>query len=192
MTTPTITALARTTLLTATLGLLSLSQAHAQSLIIEPGSTTVEPAASFSLTVSGKDFDTAIVGGGFNLSFDPTMLRLDSMTIPSSWEFFRSTGLLDAASGTVTDVSFNTFTAPKAGTFEAATLFFTAVGTGTSQVTLSASVPYVFADVDVNTVTPSFGSATVTVTVTAVPEPEALSLLLCGLGVLGLMRQRRG
>ena len=65
MTSPTITALARTTLLTATLGLLSLSQAHAQSLIIEPGTTTVEPAASFSLTVSGKDFDTAIVGGGF-------------------------------------------------------------------------------------------------------------------------------
>ncbi|MEY4428576.1 MAG: hypothetical protein RLZZ182_1265 [Pseudomonadota bacterium] len=190
MTSPTITALARTTLLTATLGLLSLSQAHAQSLIIEPGTTAVEPSASFSLTVSGKDFDTAIVGGGFNLSFDPTILRLDSMTIPSSWEFFRSTGLLDAASGTVTDVSFNTFTAPKAGTFEAATLFFTAVGTGTSQVTLSASVPYVFADVDVNTVTPSFGSATVTVS--AVPEPASLALLLAGAGVMALARRRQG
>ena len=65
MTSPTITALARTTLLTATLGLLSLSQVKAQSLIIEPGSTTVAPAVSFSLTVTGKDFDTAIVGGGF-------------------------------------------------------------------------------------------------------------------------------
>ena len=178
------------TTLSLGLSLLSAGAVQAQSLVVNPGSTTTEVGQSFSLTVEGKDFATAIVGGGFNLSFDPTMLHLDSISIPTSWELFRSTGLLDEASGTVTDVSFNTFSSPKAGDFLTATLNFTAVGVGTSQVRLAPSTPYVFADVDVNQVNPSFGSATVTVS--AVPEPASLALLLAGAGVVAVVRRRQG
>jgi hypothetical protein len=171
------------------LSMLGTGAAQAQSLLVNPANTTTQIGQSFSLTIEGKDFATAIVGGGFNLSFDPTVLHLDSMTIPTSWEFFRSTGLLDEASGTVTDVSFNTFSSPKAGDFLAATLNFTAVRAGTSLVKLAPSTPYVFADVDVNQVNPSFGSATVNVS--AVPEPASLSLVLAGAGLMAAMRRRR-
>ncbi len=169
--------------------LLAALGAQAQSLSLLPSVSHFDVGDTFVLDVQGTGFGTAIVGGGFNLAFDPAILKLDSIKIPAAWEFAPNAGLLDAASGTVSDVSFNTFAAPKAGDFLAAQLSFTAIGTGSSAVTLSASPSMVFGDIDANVVNVRYGSALVNVS--AVPEAGSLSLMLAGLGCIGLMRRLR-
>lgn len=94
---------------------LALGTAQAQSLSLSPDAKTVDLGTSFSLDVLASDFANSILGGGFELSFDPSVLRLDSVVIPASWEFARSGGLIDNASGTLSDAYFATFSAPKAG-----------------------------------------------------------------------------
>jgi hypothetical protein len=82
---------------------------QAQTVSVNPAHTDVAVGDSFSVAVQATGFPDKIFGGGFNLAFDPTILKLDGIVIPSSWEFLTSTGTLDAAAGTVTDVYFNTF-----------------------------------------------------------------------------------
>ena len=168
---------------------LTLGAAQAQSLNLTPESSTVLEGTPFSLSVTGKDFATALVGGGFGLSFDPSVLTLNSVVIPAAWEFAPQGGLIDSASGTLSDAAFTTFAAPKAGDFLAATLNFTAKGPGTTTVQLAPSSTFVFTDVDVNPVNPRFGSALVTVS--AVPEPSTYALVLAGMGVAAVARRRR-
>lgn len=169
--------------------LLAALGAQAQSLSVQPVDTAVTVGDTFTLDVQGSGFAKAITGGGFSLAFDPAVLKLDTVKIPAAWEFAPSTGLLDAMAGTVTDVSFNTFAAPKAGNFLAAQLTFTAIGGGSSAVSLSGSPIWVFSDVDANVVNVAFAPGKVNVS--AVPEADSLTLMLAGLGCIGLMRRLR-
>lgn len=166
---------------------------HAQSLVITPSTQSVSLGDTFTLQVEGKGFATAVVGGGFGLSFDASVLKLNSVSIPAAWEFYPPTGpvtgTIDNVAGTLSDAAFTTFVAPKSGDFLAATLSFTAVGGGSSTVRLSASPTFVFSDVDVNTLNPSYGSATINVS--AVPEPSSLALVLAGAGGLGWVARRK-
>jgi hypothetical protein len=172
---------------------LCVGAVQAQSLVLTPGTKSVGLGDTFTLQVEGKAFATAVVGGGFGLSFDASMLKLNSVSIPAAWEFYPPTGPvtgnIDNVAGTLTDAAFTTFVAPKAGDFLAATLSFTAVGAGISKVSLSASPTFVFADVDVNTINPSFGSAAINVS--AVPEPDSMALVLAGAGGLGWVARRK-
>lgn len=171
---------------------LCVGAAQAQSLVLSPSTKTVDLGDTFSLQVEGKGFATAIVGGGFGLTFDPTKLQLEGVAIPAAWEFAPQGGLIDNASGTLADAAFTTFVSPKAGDFLGAVLTFRAVGAAPGPlgtlVQLTPS-PLVFGDVNVETITPSFGSATVTIS--AVPEPSSLALLLAGAGGLAWMARRK-
>lgn len=168
----------------------TMACAQAQTVSVLAPLTTANVGDSFTLSVQASGFPEYIYGGGYNLAFDPSILRLDAITIPAAWEFTRSTGLLDATSGTVSDIYFNTFAAPVKGDFLTATLSFTALGGGSSQVSLSASSDFPFGDANANAVNVAFNAATVTVT--AVPEPGSFSLVLTGLAAVGaLMRRRR-
>jgi hypothetical protein len=169
--------------------LLAALGAQAQSLSVLPADSTVDLGDTFVLDVQGAGFTTAIVGGGFNLAFDPAVLKLDSIKIPAAWEFAPNTGVLSAASGTVTDVSFNSFAAPKAGDFLAAQLTFTAIGVGSSAVSLSGSPTMVFGDIDANVVNVAFNGSKLNVS--AVPEAGSLTLMLAGLASIGLLRRSR-
>ena len=171
------------------LTLLAALSAQAESLSVLPSVTNVLKGSSFSLDVQATGFADRTNGGGFNLDFDPTVLHLDSIVIPASWEFLRSTGTVSASGGSVTDINFNTFTSPVSGSFLTATLNFTAIEAGSSQVKLSAN-DFVFGDSLGNPVAVSFNAATVNVA--AVPEPGSLSLVITGLAAVGgLMRRRR-
>jgi hypothetical protein len=101
-------------------------------------------------------------------------------------------GIINNASGTLTDAAFTTFASPKAGDFLGAILTFRAVGAAPGPVgTLVqlTSSPLVFGDVNVNTITPSFGSATINIS--AVPEPSSLALVLAGVGGLAWVARRK-
>ena len=165
-------------------GLACAAQASGR-MVITPSATTTTPGSSFSVAVTGADFTDDVIGGGFNLSFDPTRLSLDSVFIEPSWEFARNGGLVDNASGTLSDAYFNTFSTPRSGNFAVATLTFTAKTPGTSMLTLAASPDFPFANVLAEVIDVSFGSARVT----AVPEPATWATLLAGVALLGARRR---
>jgi hypothetical protein len=168
---------------------LSIGVAQAQSLVLTPSTKDVALHDTFSLQVEGKGFPTALVGGGFNVSFTSGLLELSPIAIAAGWEFAPQGGLIDNASGKLNDAAFTTFASPKSGDFLAATLSFKAIGPGTATVRLTPSVSFPFTDVDVNAVNPSFGSATINIS--AVPEPSSLALVLAGMGGLGWVARRK-
>src|SRR6218665_2609112 len=113
---------------------LACSLAQAQSVSIAPIALTVDKGDTFSLTLQAEDFAQALLGGGFGLTFDASVLRLDSVVIPANWEFAKSGGLIDNASGTLSDAYFAT-NVPVLGDVKLATLNFTALNYGESLVT---------------------------------------------------------
>jgi hypothetical protein len=157
---------------------------------------TVNPGDSFSLTVQGSGFDT-IVGGGLNLSFNSSVLQINSVTINQSvFEFYighgTEEGILDNSFGQLLNTSFNSFFGA-AGNFDIMDISFTAVGVGLSNLALSESGLWVFADefggYYGDQVT--FDPASVNVVLTTVPVPAAVWLFGSGLiGLIGVAKRR--
>jgi len=164
--------------------------ALAQSIVATPSSSTIAAGDTVSIDFMGKGFTDATFGGGFTLAFDPTVLALVSMTLPTRWEIFRSGGLLDPTSGTVSDVNGATFT-PIGGDFLLATATFRGVHDGTSALSLSASSDFPFAKAGGLEIPVTFQGGSITVS--SVPEPDSLALLLVGVGGVAAARtlQRR-
>lgn len=171
----------------ATALLLAFGAAQAQTVSVDPVKTDVAVGASFTVDLDATGFPDKIFGGGYSVSFDPGILRLDDVTFPGSWEFATSKGTIDNVAGTATDVFFNTFTAPIKGDFLTATLKFTAIGKGTSAITLTDSPSFPFGDEGGNAVAVSYVGGTVT----AVPEPGSIALALAGVACLGWMARRK-
>ena len=168
---------------------LACGSAQAQKVSFDTSALVVAPGESFSLNLMASEFTNAVLGGGFGLSFDPSILRLDGVVIPASWEFARNGGLIDNASGTLSDAYFAT-NAPIAGDVKLATLTFTALNVGQSLVTPLPSAPQPFVeDGALEATVPAYQFATVTV---AVPEPSSLALMLAGGLALARLRARRG
>jgi hypothetical protein len=163
--------------------------AQAQTVSVTPSITDVKVGDSFSVDIAATGFPDKIFGGGYNLAFDPSVLQLSGITIPASWEFATSTGTLDAAAGTVTDVFFNTFVAPVKGDFLTASVQFKAIGAGTSSIAVSESGSFPFGNELGNAVAVTYVNGTVNVA--AVPEPTSLAMLLAGLGCVGALARRR-
>jgi hypothetical protein len=187
--------------LCAALALATLSSVAgaAGSLVLAPGATSVtfvdngvvDPGETFSVMVRGDSFSENVVGGGFDLSFNPAVLRLDSVAINTAvWEFAPSGGTIDNTTGTVTTASFATFAAtPPSGGFLAATLTFSARAIGNSALTLAPSAVAVFASSAGDPIAVTFGSGMVNVV--AVPEPATWASMALGIGLLPLWLRRR-
>lgn len=176
------------TLLATLIALGSLaSNAQAQTLEVDPSLKTVNVGDVFTLDIMGKGFINPIIGGGFNLSFDSSVLHIDSVDIPAAWEFAPQTGSIDNLTGNLSNVAFNTFVSPKSGDFTTATIHFSTVGAGNSAITLTSSATFPFADSVGNPVSVSFLSGSIA----AVPEASSISMMLAGLGLIGYMARRR-
>jgi hypothetical protein len=167
-------------------GLACSAQASGR-LVITPSANSVQQGSSFTVAVAGTSFTDEVIGGGFNLSFDAALFSLDSVAIDASWEFARSGGLVDNASGSLVDAYFNTFSAPRTGDFAVATLTFTAKAPGNGTLALAGSPSFPFANVLAEVIDVNYGSARMAVT--AVPEPATWATLVAGLALLGTRRR---
>jgi hypothetical protein len=139
---------------------------------------------SFTMDLVGRGFTVKLTAGGVNLSYDPAVLRVDSVDIAPVWEF-DPRSMIDNASGKIDPISFSSFSNSPTGDFSIATLHFTALAAGTSALRLSLDDIFVFSS-DVPfapPVVPTFIDGLVNVS--AVPEPMSVGLLLAGLGLVG-------
>jgi len=166
---------------------------HAQAdgtLTFGPMPAMLAPGDSFEVAVRGAGFDEHVVGGGFELWFDPQLLALDNVQVDTSvWEFLSSPGQIDNGNGRLSDVYFNSFAAQlPTGDFAVATLHFTAQAPGAGMLQLAGSPSFPFASDQAELITVDFGAAAPTVS--AVPEPAVPALWAAGLGVLGWRRWR--
>ena len=173
------------------------SQSQAATVSFNNSVTNANIGDSFMLTVQGSGFDT-IVGGGLNLSFNASVLQLNSVTINQTvFDFYigdgTEEGIVDNSLGLLLNTSFNTFFGAS-GNFDIMDIGFTAIGAGSSNLTLSESLLWVFAD--------EFGApygsnvtynpATVNVVgASPVPVPAAVWLFLSGIaGLLSFTKKK--
>lgn len=166
--------------------LLSATVTEAATVRFEPSTLSVNLGSVFSMDIIAEDFTTTTEGGGLNLSFDQSIVNVNSVALDASvWEFFTNTGTINNRTGMVSDMIFASF-AGRTGNFDIGTVFFTAIGPGTSNLELTSSLLNPFAGGgDAIPVTLTDGSVSV------VPLPAALWFLLSGMGTLWLATKRR-
>lgn len=166
--------------------LLSATATEAATVRFDPSSLTVNLGNIFSMDIIAEDFTTTTEGGGLSLSFDESIVNVNSVALDTSvWEFFTDPGTINNGTGLVSDMIFASF-AGRTGNFDIGTVFFTAIGPGTSNLGLTSSLLNPFAGGgEVIPVTLTDGSVSV------VPLPAALWFLLSGMGTLWLAAKRR-
>lgn len=179
---PILSALALTTML-------SSGANAAGTVVATPSSSSVTPGSVIELTISGQAFAEAVVGGGLNFAWNPAVIDLQSVTLDTvTWEFLTSAGLHDPASGTLSDVYFNSVRSSlPTGNFSIATLRFVADQPGSTVIAMSVPDTLPFASDAAEVISVGFQNASVAV----VPEPGSWLMLGGGLGLLALWTRRR-
>ncbi len=135
-------------------------------------------------------FQNVLTGGSVSVAWDPGVLSLDGVVVNSAIsDAGFSDGIINQASGSVDDIRFATFGDNADKNFTIATLSFTAVGAGVSDLVLTDPLAIVYewySLVDLDDVTPIYTAGTATV----VPIPAAGYLMLSGLLLLASRRSR--
>jgi hypothetical protein len=162
---------------------------------------------SLVVNIVGNNWTTATVGGGVDLTFDNSLLSLQSVVIDTA-NFDIPYGTCDntggfsgcatpgaSTSGSVSQIDFGQLLDSAAsGNFEIATLTFAVIGQGTDAtglgLTQDSGNPFV--DTSSNTLPATFESASVTVSSSVVPPvPEPPTAMLVGIALLGFGLYRR-
>lgn len=148
-----------------------------------------------TLEILGSGFTDGSAGGGLNLKWDGDVLGIAALTdiellFPGD-QFVFDKGSLDAAAGTLTNLSTNSFNGIAATSFKIARVTFTALAAGTSSIELGLgsfatggnNVWTTAAGIEIASL--GFEAASLTV-VAPVPVPAALVLLSGALTLLGV------
>jgi hypothetical protein len=169
-------------------GLSSVASANG-SLVFSPAFSEAFVGDVVVVQVRGLGFTDNVVGGGFDLTFNPAVLSLSSVQIDTTeWEFITNPGTIDNSAGTLTAVWFNAFAAPlPTGSFPIATLSFTALAPGLSPLNLLANAGFPFVSDQVEVIAVDFSQAGL---VSVVPEPSTWASLALGLAMLPWLRRR--
>jgi hypothetical protein len=172
----------------AVVWLLSATSVLANTVTFNPSVSNVQLNDIFTVDIVGTDFTSGTDGGGVNVSFDPSILNVLSVSLDSVWDIWADTGTIDNTSGTVTGIDFATFS-NLPSSFTIGTLQLKATGTGSSTLGLTESFGIGGFALGGSSQTVSFQDGTVNVS--TVPLPASVFLLLSGLlPMLGRMRRR--
>jgi hypothetical protein len=170
---------------------LCAANAFGASLSFDP--TSAGPLAvgnTVTLSVRGSDFASVLDGGGVNLTFDPTIVNVNRVTVDAgTWEFFSSSGTTENPAGRVNDIIFNSLQ-PRTGSLPIFTVEFLAVAPGDAQIGMTESTINPFASGGVR-YSPAVDFGTASIRVAPVPLPIAFSLLLSGLAGFGMCKRQR-
>lgn len=158
------------------------------SLVFSPSASTALVGEIVVVEVRGQGFTDNVIGGGFDLNFDPAVLSLGSVEIDTTvWAFITNPGTIDNAAGTLTAVWFNAFNPLPTGNFPIATLQFTALAPGHSTLQLLANAAFPFVSDQVELIAVDFGNLG---DVSVVPEPSTWASFALGLALLPWLRRR--
>ena len=148
----------------------------------------------FTLEIFGSDFADGSAGGGLNLRWDASILKINSLTdvelrFPGD-VFVFDKGRLDADAGQLLNIATNSFTGIADASFSIAKITFTALAAGFSRLeletgTFSNELLNVWTDANgLEVPNLSFDAAEVTV-IGAIPLPAGLWLMPAALALLG-------
>jgi hypothetical protein len=157
-----------------------IQSAEAATIQTDPLNSTVNIGDVFTIDVVGLDFPET-QGGGFSLTYDNNILNVTNVSIDedNTWTFVNDIGVIDNASGELSEVKVADFPGT-AGDFTVATIEFLAVANGTSRLGLTESLGNPWASGG-NEISPTFNNAS---QVQVIPIPAAIWLF--GSGILGL------
>jgi len=146
----------------------------------------------FTLDITGSDFDMNVDGGGVNLSYDPSIVNVLSVSIDESvWDFGSEgvdTGSINNTVGTVNGITVNAWS-EVTDDFVVASVDFIAVGSGVTDLTLNEFYFNPWASTG-NSISPLFQAGEVTVS--SVPVPGAVWLFTSGMmGLIGLSKRKK-
>jgi hypothetical protein len=172
-----------------TLAGVATAASAAGTLVFSPVDSDAAVGETVVVEVRGQGFSDFVVGGGFDLAFDPAVLSLSSVQIDTAeWEFITNPGTIDNSAGTLTAVWFNAFADPlPTGSFPIATLRFDAVAPGTATLNLLANAGFPFVSDLVELIDVDFSQQG---TVSVVPEPATWAHFALGLALLPWLRRR--
>ena len=92
----------------------------------------------FTVDIAMSNFPTS-EGGGVTVNFDASMLNVTDVTInKGSWNFVNKVGSIDNNTGVISDILFSSYQGV-AGDSQIATITFSAIASGNSQVVLQGS-----------------------------------------------------
>lgn len=178
--------------------------AHAAQLDLSSASISQGGTATIDLGISGLGNGTALGVFDITVDFNPAVVSFGSATFgdPSlgdqlDLEGFGTLQSTTSGSGSAElfELSFDSnsaLTSLQATNFTLATLTFTGIAHGTSDLSLSVNA---LGDQDGNAIAPDLGSGSITVgSTTSVSEPGTWALLIAGMSALllrgGLQRRR--
>ena len=145
--------------------------------------------SQFSLDIVAKNFPSTF-GGSILINFDSTVVNVSDIAIAAPWSGFTVT-----PSEELTAILLHApiFSQWPAGDFVFATLTFTAIAIGSSELVLSTYDPLPLSTVGNGGFTPiDFTVENASVTVSAVPIPAAVWLLLSGIiGLFSVAKKKR-
>lgn len=185
--------------LTAALALPLTSQAASIDVNFDPAFTTITGLnQTFSIDIMGNynaDLTDSLLGGALDLSFDSSILNVNSIILGAPADIGSSTGVIDNLVGFVDTIGFATFIGINDGPFTFATIEFESVGFGSSLLQLSDSNDFLFTWVNSNfdlvPVNATDGSVNVMQASSPMPLPATIWLFLAGLGGLGAIAHHR-